>query len=390
MLQLQMSKKIKSQNIKNNFIGSFFCVASASLLIFFLPFFLKEKGLSVLEIGVIFTIGIAIGSLLFSVGFSKILKKIRLKNALFISSTLNFLKTFVMFLFPTAGGAIAYKAIQESHMPISRISDDVTIQHNLEKKDSKKISSMLAIIDSGSIILGIILSLVLITYLGFKYSFLIFSLLTIPSFFFYKKINEKTRFKPKKKIKLPKISKVLKLFLFSELIYWLALSSSFALVITFLVTEKFGSSIEWIGILFIALYSTMMLTTTLAKKKMERNNVIKSSIFGMVLLLGSAIVIIISENIYTILGAFILEGIGAGIWTPSKTAIQWKLTKKENREKVSGWLSGLRSFVSALGPLLGGVLMTFLSPVAPFYFKAGIGMIIIGIYIYILRKHPFN
>jgi MFS family permease len=82
----------------------------------------------------------------------------------------------------------------------------------------------------------------------------------------------------------------------------------------------------------------------------------------------------------------VLEGIGAGIWVPSKSAIYWKLTGKESRENVSGYLFGWKEITSIIGPLVGGFLATYLGILSPFYFKAILSLVVIGIYIYVLRK----
>jgi predicted MFS family arabinose efflux permease len=240
-------------------------------------------------------------------------------------------------------------------------------------------------LDSVGITVGIISSIILIPIIGFKNTFLIFSLISLPAIFFYFNVREETRFKIKD-TKLPKISRRLKLILFSEVIYWLALASSFSLVITFLVSEKLSGALSELGFLFIVLYLSITVTTFITKKKLNHLNEIKTAIFGMFLLLISAIIVIFSKNFYVILTAFLIEGIGAGIWVPSKTALQWKHTEKENREKVSGWLSGFRGFVNTLGPLIGGALITYLGINAPFYLKAGISIISICVYLYVLRK----
>ena len=142
--------------------------------------------------------------------------------------------------------------------------------------------------------------------------------------------------------------------------------------------------------MFIALYLSITITTLLSHKFLDRKNLVKTSIIGMFILLISALIIIISTNTWIVLGAFILEGIGAGIWVPSKQAFVWGLTQKENREKVSGYTLGFRAFVSSLGPLVGGFLVTIGGILAPFYFKAGLSLLVIGIYFYVSREFSKN
>jgi len=376
----------KKKNIKFLLLGHLFLGASLVILSFFLPYFLKEKGLSILEIGVLFTIGLAFGSLIVSVLYSKILKKLKLKTGLAFSSFFSFISNFLVFLFPTSGGVLGSKISSELEMNIQRVSEDVTLQHNIYKNRHRKIGSSFLIIEGLAFTLGTIIALLTIPLFGFFYSFLIFSFLSLIPLFFYLKIKDKTRFKAKKKVKLSELSMKLKLFLFSEILYWLALASSFTLVITFLITDKFSESFVWIGYLFIAVYGSIVITTFLTRKFFDKKDLTKTSILGMFILFISALIIIFSTNIWTILGAFILEGIGAAIWVPSKSAVYWKLTPKDQRENVSGYLSGFTGFVKALGPLVGGVLVVTLGILAPFYFKALLSLIVIGIYVYILRK----
>jgi predicted MFS family arabinose efflux permease len=189
-------------------------------------------------------------------------------------------------------------------------------------------------------------------------------------------------------LKLPKISRTAKTLLFSEIIYWFAMATSFSIVITFLVSDKLSGTIVELGLLFIALYGSMSFTAYLTntKKSLSKFKEINTSIFGMCILLVSAILVILSSNFYVVLTAFILEGIGFGIWVPSKTAILWKNTKKENRERVSGWLSGWIGFVQAIGPIAGGFLITKIGINAPFYLKGGIALVSLLVYVSLLKK----
>lgn len=381
-------EEISKGNIGNVLLGVFFASLSLSLVNFFLPFFLKEKGLSAIEIGGLFTLGIAASSLFFGLFFSRILRKIKLKTGLLLAGLLNSFRTIILYFFPVSAGAAISQFSGNLHNHVSMISLDTTIQHNIKRGEERKMSVRWLLSDGFGLMIGIILSIFLISRLGFRISFLIFSLIAFLSLFFYFNINDETRFKSEVKFsRLPKIAKELKIILFSEIIYWLALSSSFSLVITFLVSDKLSGGIFDLGILFIALYSSINITSYITKEKLRKFNELKTSILGMFLLLISAILIIASKNFYVIISAFILEGIGAGIWVPSKTALQWKHTEKENREKVSGWLYGLRGFVNSIGPLIGGFLITFIGINAPFYFKAGISIISLCVYFYILRKN---
>lgn len=377
----------KERNLKTLLFGIFFTSLSVVFANTFLPFFLKEQGFSALQIGGLFTLSIAVGSLLFSTFFSVILRKIKLRTSLVISGILCFFRTFVLYVFPTAGGAAGNQILSEVDKPIYRISVDTTIQHNLIKGRERHASIGWGVADGIGLVLGLILSIILVPRIGFRNAFLIFSLLAIPSIFLFSKIDDSTRFRPKKSMKLPDIPSKLRWLLFSEIIYWFALASSFSLVITFLVSDKLSGGLTQLGLLFIGLYVSMTLTMILTKNYFDNSSDVAVSVFGMLFLLASAVIVIVSHSFYVVLGAFVLEGIGAGIWVPSKTALQWKYTRRENREKVAGWLHGWRGFVSALGPLAGGFLITFMGINSPFYLKGIVSIISISIYIYVARKN---
>jgi len=380
------NETLKKENIKNVLSGHFFISVSTALTSFFLAYFLKMQGLTILQIGFLFSIGLAFGGLIISLVYSKIVKKIKLKNGLTISAIIKSFQNLFLFIIPTSFGVLASKISTEIGSKMQSVSEDVTMQHNVPHGKHRKIVSYSLITDSFGQVFGILLSIFLIIYIGFNYSFLAFFLISLIPIFFYLKVNDKSRFRLKKKIKLPKLSNNLKLFIFSEIIYWLALGASFSLVVTFLVTDRLSSSFAWIGYLFIALYASITITTLLSHRFLDKKDLTKTSIIGMFILFISSLIILISTNILVILGAFVLEGIGAGIWVPSKQAIVWRLTQKENREKVSGYIFGFRGFVSAVGPLIGGLLVTSFGILAPFYFKGGLSLLVIGIYSYILIK----
>ncbi len=379
--------ELMSVNRKYIYITIFILVLANALISFFLPFYLKENGWNILQIGAVFTISMAVGSLLFSIFYARILKNIQLKHGYTISASLAFLFNFIFFIFPTYLGSFISKFIYTLKRMVQGVSSDVSLQHNSTPKNHRSVFSFLLIYDSLAQVVGIVLAITLITLLGFPISALIFAILTLSSFFFFRKISDKSRFKIKKIKKIPKTSFNLKLMLFSEILYWFALASSFSLVITFLVSDRFSGSMAWIGILFIGLYASIVLTTLLTYKRLNKSNLLKTSIFGMLILTFSAVLVIISNNLYFVLGAMVLEGIGAGIWAPSKGAVYWKLVGPESRERMSGFLNGWRTLVSTLGPLFGGFLVSTLGILAPFYFKTVASLFIILVYIYVLKKY---
>jgi len=379
-------KNQKKVNIKFLMIGYFFAILSYILLNYFLPFYLKEKGLNILEIGTLLTTGLALGSLIVGVLFSKLQRKIKLKSGLNISAFFYFVTSFIFVVIPNYIGVIVSNLLGGIAKVTFKVSTDVTMQHNSSREEHRKISAINLIVDSLAVVFGLVISLILINSIGFLNALWIFSIFALIALYFFSKVHDRTRFKSKKEQILPKISMNLKLILASEILYWLGLASSFSLVITFLVTDYFSGSIGWIAVLFIVLYASITLTTLFTRKILDKLDLFKSSIFGMILLLFSALIIIFSRNLYFVGLGMILEGIGAGIWVPSKTALYWGLTPSGSREIVSGYLSGLRTFASTIGPLFGGVLVAYLGILAPFYFKMIIALVSIVLYVYLMAR----
>ena len=377
-------EKLKKRNLKFLFFGYFFYFTSGILISFFLPYYLKDGGMSILQIGALLTAGLALGNLVMGYGFGRLMGKIKLKTGLYVSAFFSFLYSFIFYIFPNSLGIIGSKLSGEIGNVTHKVSTDVTMQHNIYEKGHRDVSVIHLITDSISIIVGLFLGIFLLKYFDFRTILLVFALIALPAFFFYSKIKEDTRFKSKKK-NGAKIGKRLTLLFLAENLFWFAMAASFTLVITFLISDKFSAPISWIAYLFGGLYVSITITSILTKKFLNDVNFFKSSIAGMLIIFIATIIIILSKNVFVLLGALALEGIGAGIWVPSKTAAYWKETNPELRERASGSLMGFRTFGKALGPLAGGLLVTWWGISSPFYFRSLICLTSILIYIYLLK-----
>lgn len=353
---------------------------------FFLPFFLKEQGLEIVKIGAVLTIGLAVGSLFVSLVYSRLLRFIKIKTGLIISSIIGFFGLIILFFLPSSLGVTLNNFSNSLKNSLSHVSQDAGFQHNVDRRRIRKYTNLNFILTSFGQLVGIFLAIISIIYLGFRVSFLIFSLISLVSILIYLGFDDSTRFKLSKNKRLPRMSGRLKLILFAEWIYWFAMASSFSLVITFLVTDYLSGGLMDIGIAFGFLYSSLVISGLIFGKFLENKNDFKTGIFGMSIILLGAILIILFRNIYILFFALALEGIGASIWGPSKHALYCKFTEKENREVVSGYSNGVRDFLQSLGPLFGGILVVSFGITMPFVFKAVVCLISIGIYGYLYNK----
>ena len=381
-------KKRKEKNVILILIGTFFIMCSIALIDFFLPFYLKEKGLSALEIGLVITIGIATGAFFTSLLYSKILRKIKIKTGFILSTILALLSSASLYFFQNSFGVILSQGLLRAKTVTFGITQDVSLQHNKTRNKERLISSLSLIFDNFGVIVGLILSIILINKIGFEKSFLVFAVIALPALIFFGKIHESTRFKLKKEgsKSRDKIPGKVKELMLSEAIYYFGLSLSFSIVITFLVIDRFSQSFNWIGYLMIGLYSSMTITTLLTRKFLHKKDLRKTTLIGMIILLLSAIVMISSQNIYGALTSMILEGIGAGIWVPSNNALRWKMTKPKLRETVSGYLIANTQLAKIMGILAGGFLVTYFGIISPFYVKSVLATVSIIIYLKIILE----
>jgi len=132
---------IRRKNLKKLYFGGFIFGIIVPLISIYLPFFLRQRGLSILEIGFLFTFGLALGSFVFSVGFSKILLKIKLKMGIIFASFFLFIQNFLLYFFPTYLGATAANFLKTIETSSYSITNDVAMQHNLSKQEHREAGS---------------------------------------------------------------------------------------------------------------------------------------------------------------------------------------------------------------------------------------------------------
>jgi len=377
--------KIRKGNVINYYAGYFLTTISTILLVYFFPFYLKEEGFTILQIGTFATIGIAMGTSLGSSIIGKIISKIKLKTGLMFSSILGIMEIVSVFFLSSVSGLAFQKGINSIRRPVNKISGEVTLQHNTSQKNHRKTMAVLLALEAIATVLGLAVSVILIDSIGFKKALIIFIAISILPLIFFNKINDKHRIPLKKKYFNLKVSQRLRALMVAEVLYWLALSSSLVIVITFLVSDYFGGGKGWLAIIFASLYLPMIFSSFISEKYLGKKNLYKTSMVGMSLQMLGAVIVVISTNLYILILALVIEGIGAGIWVPSKTALYWKHTKTELREKASAYLIGRRSAASAIGPLLGGLLVTYFGILSPFYFKIAICFISLGIYATLMK-----
>lgn len=211
-----MSKDLKKRNLTFLFLGVFFSVLSGIMVSFFIPFFLKEQGLSILEIGFLITLGLAFGTLVLSAGFGYLQRKIKIRTGLLLGGFFDFLASAFVFVFPTRLGALGANTFHILQKVFHGVSSDVALQHNTNTQNKRTIGSIHLLVETLAFAIGLILAVVLIKVADFRLSFIIFALFSIPAIIFYFNVKDDTRFKVRKGYKFPKIERRLKVFFVIE------------------------------------------------------------------------------------------------------------------------------------------------------------------------------
>ncbi|MEK6927421.1 MAG: MFS transporter [Nanoarchaeota archaeon] len=382
--------KFSENELNNNNIYSvirltFFTALIGTPLGYFLSWYLKEQGYGMLSIGFYFTIGLAIGFLLYSLFFAKLLKRISLSAGLQLAVLFRTIYVLVFITFPNIIGAFLSQIFFRFASTTSMISSSATIQHNADKENLRKVSRFSLIYESLAIVIGIGLCLILIPKIGFLGIVSLFTLFIIPLIIFAKKVSDKSRFVPNKKHKAVKLNSLLKVLIVTEWLFWFVMVASASLILTFLVTERLAGSWQWLGIMYLGLYGAIAISTVLTSR-FDNYNLVKTTFIGMLLILMSSLIILFSQSLVLVLIALIIEGIGASIWVPSKDALNWRLIEPSQRETVAGYIHGGRTFFQIIAPLAGGALATYFGILAPFWFKAGVSLFALIVYVAIARK----
>jgi hypothetical protein len=100
----------------------------------------------------------------------------------------------------------------------------------------------------------------------------------------------------------------------------------------------------------------------------------------------SCILILSFDSLGIVLAAFILDGIGAGLWLPSLNTAYWTFTSTGLREKVSGCRSGWSSFFVAFSPAISGLFIVSFGVLSPFYLKLVFSVLAITVYLALWKR----
>jgi EmrB/QacA subfamily drug resistance transporter len=140
------------------------------------------------------------------------------------------------------------------------------------------------------------------------------------------------------------------------------------------------AGLQWISVGYLLSLAGLLLLTGALSDRFGRRRVF---IVGVTWFAVASLICAIAPNINLLIAARVLQGIGGALLTPGSLAILEASFAPEERGRVIGAWSGLGGVATAIGPPLGGFLITALSWRLIFLINAPIALAVI----YISLRH---
>ncbi|RZT22800.1 MULTISPECIES: MFS transporter [Fictibacillus] len=143
-----------------------------------------------------------------------------------------------------------------------------------------------------------------------------------------------------------------------------------------ILEEKYGIKGVMKGLVLAVPLLALSICSYIAGKKIKQNKIVMKwcTFISMVLLGGSAFLITFFENVYFLLGALFIAGIGIGAALPCLDALITEGIDKEARGTITSIYSSMRFVGVALGPPIYAVLMKSSHEIV-FYTSAGVSIL---------------
>lgn len=253
--------------------------------------------------------------------------------------------------------------------------------------DEEQVSSGLGLIETSNTI-GKVLSPILGAFLATIIWFLPFWLIPVFCFFsillvlFLVKVPKKEQEKQPIKEYLKNIKQIFHnegrwlfaIFLIGGIIMFVLFGILFYL--STILEEKYGVTGIMKGLIIAVPLLALSIASYIAGKKIKQNKLVMKwcTFLSMVLLGGSVFLITFTENVYFLLGALFVAGIGIGAALPSLDALITEGIEKEARGTITSIYSSMRFVGVALGPPIYAVLMRSSHEIV-FYTSAGVSIL---------------
>jgi EmrB/QacA subfamily drug resistance transporter len=134
------------------------------------------------------------------------------------------------------------------------------------------------------------------------------------------------------------------------------------------------SSLQWVlsGYL-LTLASLILLGGSLGDRRGRR----RIFVLGAGVFSAASLLCAIAPSIETLIAARLIQGVGGALLTPGSLAIIEASFRRQDRPRAIGAWSGLTGVATAIGPLLGGYLVTAVSWRAAFLLNVPLGAIVL-------------
>jgi MFS transporter, ACDE family, multidrug resistance protein len=254
-------------------------------------------------------------------------------------------------------------------------------------KEEEEVSSGLGLIETSNTI-GKVLSPILGAFLATIIWFLpfwlipVFCVLSILLVLFLVKVPKKDQEKQPFKEFLKNIKEIfhnegkwlMAIFFIGGVIMFVLFGILFYL--STILEEKYGIKGVMKGLVLAVPLLALSICSYIAGKKIKQNKIVMKwcTFISMVLLGGSAFLITFFENVYFLLGALFIAGIGIGAALPCLDALITEGIDKEARGTITSIYSSMRFVGVALGPPIYAVLMKS-SHEMVFYTSAGVSIL---------------
>jgi MFS transporter, ACDE family, multidrug resistance protein len=254
-------------------------------------------------------------------------------------------------------------------------------------KDEEEVSSGLGLIETSNTI-GKVLSPILGAFLATIIWFLpfwlipVFCVLSILLVLFLVKVPKKEQEKQPFKEFLKNVKEIfhnegkwlMAIFFIGGVIMFVLFGILFYL--STILEEKYGIKGVMKGLVLAVPLLALSICSYIAGKKIKQNKIVMKwcTFISMVLLGGSAFLITFFENVYFLLGALFIAGIGIGAALPCLDALITEGIEKEARGTITSIYSSMRFVGVALGPPIYAVLMKS-SHEMVFYTSAGVSIL---------------
>ena len=134
------------------------------------------------------------------------------------------------------------------------------------------------------------------------------------------------------------------------------------------------SSLQWILSAYLLTLASLILLGGSLGDRYGRRRVFS---IGATIFAGASLLCAIAPNVETLIGARVLQGVGAALLTPGSLAVIEASFRPDQRARAIGTWSGLTGVAAAIGPLLGGYLVTRMSWRAIFVLNLPIGIFVV-------------